>query len=103
ASTSYSIMVGEVYCSYNVHVCHRCNYHRLLHQNTMLSFPSVLYNLIPGRTNTMLGMIMNTPLLVSSILRHAANYHADREVVSQTVEGHMHRYTYTDLSKRSQQ
>ena len=51
----------------------------------------------------MLGMMMNTPLLVSSILRHAANYHADREVVSQTVEGHIHRYTYTDLSKRSQQ
>ncbi len=51
----------------------------------------------------MLGMMMNTPLLVSSILRHAANYHADREVVSQTVEGHIHRYTYTELSKRSQQ
>ncbi|ARP54906.1 long-chain fatty acid-CoA ligase [Alcaligenes faecalis] len=50
----------------------------------------------------MLGMMMNTPLLVSSILRHAANYHADREVVSQTVEGHIHRYTYADLSKRSQ-
>lgn len=50
----------------------------------------------------MLGMMMNTPLLVSSILRHAANYHADTEVVSQTVEGPVHRYTYSDLSKRSQ-
>ena len=64
--------------------------------------PSVLFDLLPGRTKTMLGMMMNTPLLVSSILRHAANYHADREVVSQTVEGHIHRYTYADLSKRSQ-
>ncbi len=50
----------------------------------------------------MLGMMMNTPLLVSSILRHAAAYHSDTEVVSKTVEGPVHRYTYSDLSRRSQ-
>lgn len=49
----------------------------------------------------MLGMMMNAPLLVSSILRHAANYHADTEIVSRTVEGPIHRYTYQDLSARS--
>ncbi|EMS95618.1 AMP-dependent synthetase and ligase [Agrobacterium tumefaciens str. Cherry 2E-2-2] len=50
----------------------------------------------------MLGMMMNVPLLVSSILRHAATYHGSTEVVSKTVEGPVHRYTYSDLSKRSQ-
>jgi len=49
----------------------------------------------------MLGMMMNAPLLVSSILRHAANYHADTEIVSRTVEGPIHRYTYQDLSVRA--
>ncbi|TCQ08933.1 fatty-acyl-CoA synthase [Rhizobium sp. PP-F2F-G36] len=50
----------------------------------------------------MLGMMMNAPLLVSSILRHAASYHGAVEVVSKTVEGSIHRYTYADLSRRSQ-
>jgi 3-(methylthio)propionyl---CoA ligase len=49
----------------------------------------------------MLGMVMNSPLLVSSILRHAEAYHGDTEVVSRTVEGPIHRYTYADLSKRA--
>ena len=50
----------------------------------------------------MLGMMMNSPLLVSTILRHAATYHGTTEIVSKTVEGPIHRYTYADLSKRSQ-
>ena len=50
----------------------------------------------------MLGMMMDAPLLVSSILRHAAFYHGDTEVVSKTIEGTIHRYTYADLLKRSQ-
>ena len=49
----------------------------------------------------MLGTMMDVPLLLSSILRHAAAYHADGEVVSATVEGGLHRYTYGDLGKRS--
>ena len=49
----------------------------------------------------MLGMMMNTPLLISSILQHAATYHAGTEIVSRTTEGPIHRYTYADLSKRS--
>jgi fatty-acyl-CoA synthase len=51
----------------------------------------------------MLGMMMNMPLLVTSLLRHAANYHGDAEIVSRTVEGPIHRYTYADAWKRSQQ
>lgn len=50
----------------------------------------------------MLGTMMDVPLLLSSILRHAAAYHGDGEVVSATVEGGLHRYTYADMSQRSQ-
>ncbi|MFG1480941.1 long-chain-fatty-acid--CoA ligase [Xanthobacter sp. V4C-4] len=50
----------------------------------------------------MLGTMMDVPLLLSSILRHAEAYHADGEVVSATVEGGLHRYTYGALSARSQ-
>ncbi|MFG1318645.1 long-chain-fatty-acid--CoA ligase [Xanthobacter autotrophicus] len=49
----------------------------------------------------MLGTMMDVPLLLSSILRHAEAYHSDGEVVSATVEGGLHRYTYGELSKRS--
>lgn len=49
----------------------------------------------------MLGTMMDVPLLLSSILRHAEAYHSDGEVVSVTVEGGLHRYTYGELSKRS--
>ena len=50
----------------------------------------------------MLGQMMHSPLLVSSILRHASAYHGDTEVVSRTVEGSIHRYTYAELSGRAQ-
>ncbi|WP_370540671.1 AMP-binding protein [Azospirillum sp. INR13] len=48
------------------------------------------------------GMMMNEPLLVTSILRHAALYHADTEIVSRTTEGPIHRYTYADAWVRAQ-
>lgn len=49
----------------------------------------------------MLGLMMDYPLLVSSILRHAEAYHGETEIVSCTVEGPIHRYTYADLSRRA--
>lgn len=49
----------------------------------------------------MLGQMMQWPLLVSSILRHAASYHGDTEIVSRTVEGPIHRYGYAELSRRA--
>ncbi|WP_234730252.1 long-chain-fatty-acid--CoA ligase [Acidocella facilis] len=51
----------------------------------------------------MFGTMMDVPLLVSSILKHAEAYHGDAEVVSATVEGGFHRYSYADLAKRSRQ
>ena len=49
----------------------------------------------------MQALMMNTPLLISGLLRHAARYHGDTEIVSRTVEGPVHRYTYVDAWKRS--
>lgn len=51
----------------------------------------------------MQGQMMNLPLLVSSILEHADRYHGDTEIVSRTVEGPIHRYTYSDAHKRAKQ
>jgi 3-(methylthio)propionyl---CoA ligase len=48
-----------------------------------------------------LANMMHEPLLISSILEHAARFHGEREVVSRTVEGAIHRYTYKDLQLRS--
>ena len=51
----------------------------------------------------MLGQMMEMPLLVSSILRHAARHFGHTEIVSRRVEGDLHRYTYADCEKRSKQ
>jgi fatty-acyl-CoA synthase len=37
------------------------------------------------------GQMMDRPLLISSLLRFAADYHGDTEIVSRTVEGPVHR------------
>ncbi len=47
--------------------------------------------------------MMDSPLLVPTILRHAALYHGGTEVVSRSAEGDFHRTTYAELWRRSQQ
>ena len=42
------------------------------------------------------GLMQEEPLLISSIIAHAARYHGDTEIVSRTVEGDIHRYTYAE-------
>ena len=49
------------------------------------------------------GLMMDTPLLISSLLDYAAEYHGDTEIVSRTIEGPIHRYTYRDAAARSKQ
>ncbi len=49
----------------------------------------------------MQGLMMDMPLLVSSILQHAARHFGDTEVVSRRVEGDLHRYTYADCERRA--
>jgi acyl-CoA synthetase (AMP-forming)/AMP-acid ligase II len=49
----------------------------------------------------MQGLMQDWPLLVPSILDHAQQNHPEREVVSRSVEGALHRYTYAELHARS--
>ncbi len=51
----------------------------------------------------MLGLMSERPLLISTIIAHAAAYHGDVEIVSRTVEGPIHRYTYREAERRAQQ
>ncbi len=47
------------------------------------------------------GLMMDRPLLVASLIEHAARYHGSVEIVSRTVEGPIHRYTYADARRRA--
>ena len=47
------------------------------------------------------GLMMQLPLLISSLLRHAERHHGDQEVVSRRVEGDIHRTTYREMAARS--
>ena len=49
----------------------------------------------------MQGLMQSQPLLISNIIEHAARHHPDTEIVSRTVEGGIHRYTYLDAGKRA--
>ena len=49
------------------------------------------------------GLMMDTPLLISSIAEHAANFHGDREIVSVTMDNPRHRYTVRDSVQRARQ
>ncbi len=49
----------------------------------------------------MQGLMMDVPLLVSSLIRHAERHHGAVEVVSKQVDGSMHRYTYRDAHARA--
>jgi len=45
------------------------------------------------------GLMGERPLLVTMCLQHAANYHGDTEIVSRSVEGPIHRYTYAEAER----
>ena len=45
--------------------------------------------------------MMTMPLMISSLLVHAARHSGDTEIVSRRVEGDLHRYTYKDAELRS--
>ena len=49
------------------------------------------------------GLMMDVPLLVSSLIEHADKFHGDTEIVSRSVEGPIHRYTYRDAHRRARQ
>ena len=49
----------------------------------------------------MFGLMQDRPLLIQQLIDHAAQNHGDTEIVSRTVEGGIHRYTYRDAQLRS--
>ncbi|MGZ6006384.1 MAG: 3-(methylthio)propionyl-CoA ligase [Rhizomicrobium sp.] len=49
----------------------------------------------------MLGQMQDWPLLVHKIIDHASLYHGDREVVSRSVEGPIHRTNYREIGLRA--
>jgi 3-(methylthio)propionyl---CoA ligase len=49
------------------------------------------------------GQMMEVPLLISSLIRHADRLHGDTEIVTRTIEGGIHRYTYRDAHRRARQ
>jgi len=49
----------------------------------------------------MRGLMMDMPLLISGLIRHADRHHGDIEIVSRRVEGDMHRQTYREAHARS--
>lgn len=49
----------------------------------------------------MQGLMQDWPLLVHKIMDHAALYHGQREIVSRSVEGPIHRTDYAEIAKRS--
>ncbi|OYU00519.1 MAG: long-chain fatty acid--CoA ligase [Burkholderiales bacterium PBB1] len=49
------------------------------------------------------GQMMQMPLSISSLLRHAARHAGDVEVVSRRVEGDLHRTTYVEVERRARQ
>ncbi len=51
----------------------------------------------------MQGMMMDAPLLISSLAQHAVKNHGDREIMSITADNPDHRYTYRECFARSKQ
>ena len=49
----------------------------------------------------MLGQMMSQPLLISSLINHAAHYHGDGEIVSMETDGSVHRTNWGELEKRT--
>lgn len=51
----------------------------------------------------MLGLMQDQPLLISNMIEYADRHHGDGEIVSRRVEGDIHRYTWSDVARRSRQ
>ncbi len=48
----------------------------------------------------MFGLMQTRPLMISSIIQHAARNHAAVEIVSKTIEGGLHRISYGEIERR---
>jgi fatty-acyl-CoA synthase len=53
--------------------------------------------------SALMGQMMQMPMMISSLVRHAARHAGDVEVVSKRVEGDVHRTTWAGIERRSRQ
>ena len=51
----------------------------------------------------MLGLMMDTPLLISSLMNHAEKNFPEQEIISVASDDPSHRYTFKDAFKRTRQ
>ena len=51
----------------------------------------------------MFGLMMDPPLTIQEILRHALKFHARSQIVSRLGDRQIHRYTYADFGARVHQ
>ncbi|MCW5730794.1 MAG: long-chain-fatty-acid--CoA ligase [Alphaproteobacteria bacterium] len=51
----------------------------------------------------MRGLMQDAPLLISSLIDYAAQYHGEREIVSRTIEGPVQRTSYAAMQRRAKQ
>jgi fatty-acyl-CoA synthase len=53
------------------------------------------------RGNAMQGLMQDWPLLCHRIIDHAATFHAERPVISRSIEGPIHTTNYAEIRKRA--
>src|SRR4029077_17088376 len=53
------------------------------------------------RQVAMQGLMMDQPLLISGLIRHADRHHGATDIVSKTGAGGIHRYTYREAHTRA--
>ncbi len=51
----------------------------------------------------MFGLMQDRPLLISSLIDHAATFHSRTEIVGRTAEGPVHRTNYAEMQRRAKQ
>lgn len=51
----------------------------------------------------MFGQMQDSPLLISQLIEHAERLYPSKRIITKTVEGDWHIYTYADAAKRSRQ
>lgn len=49
----------------------------------------------------LVGLMQDSPLLISSFIDYAAEYHGDQEIVTRTIEGPLHHYTNAESRVRA--
>ena len=49
----------------------------------------------------MLGLMQDRPLMISSLIDHAATFHPETEIVARTAEGPVHRTNYREVQRRA--